>query len=35
MIALGLFVPIAAVLGYLAIAVYLIIPFGLLRRRSS
>jgi TMEM175 potassium channel family protein len=34
MIALGLFVPIAAVAGYLLIALYLLVPFGLIRRLS-
>lgn len=32
---LGLFLPTIAVIGYLAVAVYLLIPFGLLRHRSS
>jgi uncharacterized membrane protein len=31
MIALGLFLPIVAIVGYLAIAVYLIVPFGRIR----
>jgi hypothetical protein len=36
MIVLGLFLPVLAVLGYLAVAVYIIIvPFGALRHRSS
>jgi hypothetical protein len=35
MIALGLFLPVLAVLGYLAIAVYIIVPFGALRRRAA
>jgi TMEM175 potassium channel family protein len=34
MIVLGLFFPTLAVLGYLAIAVLLLVPFSLLRRRS-
>ena len=34
MIVLGLFFPTLAVLGYLAIAVVLLVPFSLLRRRS-
>ena len=33
-IVLGLFLPGAAVLGYLIIAVYIILPFGALRRRK-
>jgi hypothetical protein len=33
-IVLGLFLPVAAVLGYLMIAVYIILPFGALRRRK-
>jgi hypothetical protein len=33
LIVLGLFVPIVAVLGYLAIAVFFIVPFGFRRRR--
>jgi uncharacterized membrane protein len=32
---LGLFLPTVAVIGYLAVAIYLLIPFGLLRRGSS
>ena len=32
MIGLGLFLPIAAVVGYLVVAVYLIVPFHLLKR---
>ena len=32
---LGLFFPTIAVIGYLAVAVYLLIPFGLLRHRPS
>jgi uncharacterized membrane protein len=35
MIALGLFLPVLAVLGYLAIAVCIIVPFGALRRRAA
>ena len=35
MIVLGLFLPVLAVLGYLAIAVYIILPFGALRRRPA
>jgi uncharacterized membrane protein len=35
MIVLGLFLPVLAVLGYLAVAVYIIVPFGALRHRSS
>jgi uncharacterized membrane protein len=35
MIAVGLFLPVLAVLGYLAIAVYIIVPFGALRRRRA
>jgi hypothetical protein len=31
---LGLFLPTFAVIGYLAVAVYLLIPFGFLRHRS-
>jgi uncharacterized membrane protein len=34
-ITLGLFLPVLAVLGYLAIAVYIIVPFGALRRRAA
>jgi len=34
MILLGLFLPIVAVLGYLAIALFILIPFGAIRRRS-
>jgi uncharacterized membrane protein len=33
MLGTGLFLPVAAVFGYLAIAVYFIVPFGVLRRR--
>jgi uncharacterized membrane protein len=33
-IVLGLFLPVLAVLGYMAIAVYVIVPFGALRRRN-
>jgi uncharacterized membrane protein len=35
MIVLGLLLPVLAVLGYLAIAVYIIVPFGALRRRAA
>jgi hypothetical protein len=35
MILVGLVVPLLAVLGYLAIAVYIIVPFHALRRRGS
>ena len=35
MIALGLFIPVLAVLGYLAIAVYIIVPFRAMRHRTS
>jgi uncharacterized membrane protein len=35
MIVLGLFLPVVAVLGYLIIAVYIIIPFGALRRQKA
>ena len=35
MILLGLFLPLAAVIGYLIIAVYNIVPFGALRRRKA
>jgi uncharacterized membrane protein len=34
-IVLGLFLPVLAVLGYLVIAVYIIVPFGALRRRTA
>ena len=34
-IALGLFLPVVAVLGYLIIAVYIILPFGALRQRKA
>jgi hypothetical protein len=34
-IVLGLFLPVVAVLGYLLIAVYIILPFGALRRRKA
>jgi uncharacterized membrane protein len=34
-IVLGLFLPVAAVLGYLIIAVYIILPFGALRRPNA
>ena len=35
MIALGLFLPLFAVFGYLCIALYIVVPFGAIRRRSS
>lgn len=35
MIVLGWFLPVLAVLGYLAVAIYIIVPFGVLRLRSS
>ena len=35
MIVLRLLLPVLAVLGYLAIAVYIIVPFGALRRRAA
>jgi uncharacterized membrane protein len=35
MLVLGLFLPTAAVIGYLGVAVYLLVPFGILRYRSS
>jgi uncharacterized membrane protein len=35
MIVLGLFLPLVAVIGYLVIAVYNIVPFGALRRRKA
>lgn len=35
MIGLGLFLPVAAVFGYLAIAVFYLVPVGLLRRRAK
>jgi uncharacterized membrane protein len=34
MIVLGLFLPTTAVIGYLAVAVFLLVPFALLKRRS-
>jgi hypothetical protein len=34
MIVLGLFLPVLAVLGYLAIAIYLLVPFRAMRYRS-
>ena len=34
-IVVGLFLPVLAVLGYLVIAVYIIVPFGALRRRRA
>jgi hypothetical protein len=35
LIVLGVFFPIVAIVGYLVIAVYLIVPFGLITRRGS
>ena len=35
LIAIGLFVPIVAIVGYLVIAVFLILPFGLIRGRKT
>ena len=35
MIAIGLLVPVLAVLGYLAIAIYIVVPFHAIRRRVS
>jgi hypothetical protein len=35
MILLGLFLPLAAVIGYLITAVYKIVPFGARRRRKA
>ena len=35
MIVVGLFLPVVAVLGYLAIAVFILVPFSAPRRRSS
>jgi uncharacterized membrane protein len=35
LIALGLFFPIVAIVGYLVIAIYLILPFGLIRGRKT
>lgn len=35
MITLGLFLPTLAVLGYFLIAVYIVVPFSLIRRRST
>ena len=35
LIALGLFLPVVAVFGYLVIAVYFIVPIGKIRRRQS
>lgn len=35
MIVLGWFLPVLADLGYLAVAIYIIVPFGVLRLRSS
>jgi hypothetical protein len=35
MILVGLFLPLLAVLGYLAIAIYIIVPLHALRRRKS
>jgi uncharacterized membrane protein len=34
MIVLGLFLPTAAVIGYLAVALFLLVPFALLKRRA-
>jgi uncharacterized membrane protein len=34
MIVLGLFLPVLAVLGYLAIAIYILVPFRAMRHRS-
>ena len=34
MIVLGLFLPVLAVLGYLAIAIYILVPFHAMRHRS-
>jgi uncharacterized membrane protein len=34
-IVLGLFLPVVAVLGYLLIALYIIVPFGVQRRRKA
>jgi len=34
MIGLGLFLPLAAVVGYLAIAVFYLVPFGSMRGSS-
>ena len=35
MILLGLFLPLAAVIGYLITAVYKIVPFGALRKAAA
>ena len=35
MILLGLFLPVLAVLGYLAIAVFILVPFSALRHRTQ
>jgi hypothetical protein len=35
MLAIGLFLPVVAVVGYLAIAVYFILPFPYKRRRKA
>lgn len=35
MIAVGLFLPVLAVIGYLALAVYIVVPVGAIRRRWS
>jgi uncharacterized membrane protein len=35
MIALGLFLPVIAVIGYFAIAVFILVPFHVLRRHAS
>ena len=34
MIVLGLFLPVLAVLGYLAIAIYILVPFRAMQHRS-
>jgi hypothetical protein len=35
MIVLGLFLPIVAVLGYLALALFILLPFSAIRHRSN
>ncbi len=35
LIVIGLFVPTVAIVGYLLIAIYLIVPFGLIRGRKT
>ena len=35
MIVIGLFLPVLAVLGYLAIATFIVVPFHAFRRRVS